>query len=89
MPKRHSRRGKIRLTGLGLDNQDGHTRITRSRQFRLYSGSAGTHERMQAQALEFFEHGKRRGLSIDDISRGECRAILAEMGLREEDSHVA
>jgi hypothetical protein len=37
----------VGLIGLGLDNQDGHKRITQGEEFLLVGGSEETHERMQ------------------------------------------
>jgi hypothetical protein len=40
------------LLGLGLDGDDGHTRLTRGKNFVLYGGSDETHTSMQETALE-------------------------------------
>jgi hypothetical protein len=81
MPNRPSRRGRARLLGLGLDGTDTHTRVSRGEAFRLYNGSPRTHARMQERATEFMRLVRERGLSMDNISRGECSEILTAMGL--------
>jgi hypothetical protein len=88
MGKRHSRRGRARLVGLGSDAEDGHLRVTNGAHMALYNGSKETHNRMQEKAIEFMRRVRERGLSMDSISRGECREILAELGLQEEE-HVS
>lgn len=81
MAKRHSRRGRAKLIGFGLDEADGQIRITRGSHFRLLNGKAATHQAMQNKAQEFLRRVQQRGLTMDNISRGECREILVEMGL--------
>ncbi|MHC4871775.1 MAG: hypothetical protein ACYTFY_08010 [Planctomycetota bacterium] len=82
MAKRKSIRGKIRLTGLAKKGADGQYRITRSKDFVLYNGSAQVHKRMEDRVLEFLKRAEKKGLSPEDISRGECRQILTEMGMK-------
>ncbi len=67
-----------------MDNNDGHVRRTSGPDFRLHSCSALTHTRMQTKAMEFMRLVDSRGLSMESISRRECREILAEIGMREE-----
>ncbi len=43
---------KARILGVGLDNEDGHTRLTRGDNFTLYGGSEETHGRMQETAVK-------------------------------------
>jgi hypothetical protein len=43
------------LLGLGFDCKDGHIRITKGDNFRLYGGSKETHELMQEKAVKFNE----------------------------------
>ena len=63
------------LLGLGFDCKDGHVRITKGRNFRLYGGSKETHNLMQEKAIKFNEHLKRMGKSLDEISRQEFKDI--------------
>lgn len=70
------------LLGLGLDCEDGHVRITKGENFRLFGGSKETHEMMQEKAVKFNEHLDRRHKSLDEISENEFREISKEIGLR-------
>ncbi len=66
---------KAWLVGLGLDNDDGHVRVTRGENFGLFGGSKETHERMQEKAIKFNEELKARGKRMEDISREEFYEI--------------
>lgn len=69
------------LLGLGLDSKDGHVRVTKGKNFRLYGGSEETHETMQEKALKFNEQLDRRHKTLDDIDKEEFREISARVGL--------
>jgi hypothetical protein len=64
------------LLGVGLDNDDGHRRITRTEAFLLVGGSAETHERMQETAVRFEEALERRGKSLAEAGVGEVIDLL-------------
>lgn len=66
----------VGLLGVGLDNKDGHHRITRSEEFTLVGGSEETHERMQDVALRFAESLKDRGKRLEDASVEEVIDLL-------------
>lgn len=70
------------LLGVGLDNQDGHTRITAGENFRLIGGSQETHEVMQEKAIKVCEHLKKRGKTLDTVSREEFHEIAHSVGLK-------
>ena len=57
------------LLGLGLDSKDGHVRITKGENFRLYGGSEETHEFMQEKAVKFNEHLDKKGKTLDNITK--------------------
>jgi len=59
---------KAMLFGLGLDNKDGHTRITTGDNFKLIGGTEETHGTMQEKAIKVNEHLKRRGKTLDTVS---------------------
>ena len=61
-----SRRSAI-LFGVGLDNEDGHRRVTRGRDFLLVGGSEDTHGEMQERAVRFDEELKRRGKRLAEV----------------------
>ena len=42
------------MLGLGLDNEDGHKRITTGENFYLVGGSEETHERMAETAMYLY-----------------------------------
>ena len=69
----------VAFLGLGLDNQDGHQRFTRSEHFLLVGGSAETHERMQDTAVKFTEALLRRGKKLQDAPVEEVLEILEEL----------
>lgn len=73
MPE-HTR--KVHLLGVGLDNDDGHKRITRAEEFSLIGGSAETHERMTETAMKTMEELKNRGKSIHTVDPRELAEIL-------------
>jgi hypothetical protein len=64
--------------GVGLDNQDGHERLTKSEYFFLVGGSAETHERMQDVAVKFTDTLHRRGKKLGQTSVEEVIDIMRE-----------
>ena len=70
------------LLGLGLDSKDGHVRITKGKNFRLFGGSHTTHEMMQEKAIKFNEHLNKRRKTLDDISQKEFFEIAKSLGLK-------
>jgi hypothetical protein len=68
----------IGFLGVGLDNQDGHQRVTRSEYFFLVGGSEQTHERMQDTAIRFTESLHKRGKRLADASSDEVIDLLNE-----------
>jgi hypothetical protein len=81
-PKKN--RKKALILGVGLDNQDGHVRITRGENFHLVGGSEETHGVMQEKAVKFNEKLKDRGKSLEEVSRDEFRDIAHEIGLTDK-----
>ena len=72
---------KTMLFGLGLDNKDGHTRVTTVDNFKLVGGSEETHGTMQEKAIKLNEHLKRRGKTLDTVSRDEFSEIADKLGM--------
>ena len=66
------------MLGLGLDNEDGHKRITTGENFYLVGGSEETHERMAETAIKFNEKLSARGKRLGDLSGEEFRDMLRE-----------
>ena len=65
-----------RLLGVGLDNKDGHKRLTTGEQFVLVGGSQETHERMTETVVKTFEELKRRDRRLDDVEPKELDDIM-------------
>lgn len=76
--KASERKTKAALLGLGLDNTDGHTRVTRGENFLLTGGSHETHERMQEQCIKLNEKLSRRGKQLEELHRNEFLDLAAE-----------
>lgn len=70
------------LLGLGFDCKDGHLRITKGKNFRLYGGSEETHQLMQEKAIKINEQLSSRGKSLDDISTEEFYDIAHNIGIK-------
>ena len=68
----------VGFLGVGLDNQDGHQRLTRTENFLLVGGSAETHERMQDTAVRFGESLQKRGKTLPEASPEEALDLLRE-----------
>lgn len=64
------------LLGLGLDNEDGHKRITTGEKFAIVGGSAETHERMTETVVKTFEELKHRGKVLERVRPEELAEIL-------------
>jgi hypothetical protein len=74
--EQNNERKIVGFLGVGLDNQDGHQRITRSEQFLLVGGSEETHERMQDTAIRFEKSLRQRGKRLQDASTDEVVDLL-------------
>jgi len=72
------KRRKAKILGVGLDNDDGHVRITRSRNFHLVGGSQETHAGMQEKCVKFDEKLRDRGKELESLERGEFLDMAAE-----------
>ena len=70
------------LVGLGLDNKDGHLRITKGKNFRLYGGSEETHQMMQEKAIKFNEQLNKHGKTLENISSKEFYDIAHRIGFK-------
>jgi len=66
------------LLGVGLDNQDGHQRVTRGEEFLLLGGSEETHERMQDAAIRVTEKLKDKGKTLREASVEEVIDLLRD-----------
>ncbi len=76
--RNNSRDERSLMIGLGLDNKDGHKRITKGENFCLVGGSEETHERMTETAIKVNEKLLSRGKKLHEISREEFIDIIHE-----------
>lgn len=70
------------LLGLGFDCRDGHVRITKGKNFRLYGGSKQTHGLMQEKAVKFNEHLHKKQKTLETLSKKEFHDIAKKIGLQ-------
>lgn len=75
----HRKPKSATLLGLAFDNDDGHTRLTRGKNFILCGGSQQTHGVMQETAVKINEHLDREGKRLEDVSVRELRDICREV----------
>jgi hypothetical protein len=77
--KKVTRRRKAKpahLLGVGLDNSDGHKRLTSAEKFTIVGGSEETHGRMTETVVKTFETLKRRGKSLERVEPRELAEII-------------
>jgi len=76
---RKPKKKEAALLGLGLDGEDGHTRLTRGKNFVLYGGSEETHGQMQETAVKLNEQLDRMGKRLEDVPPRDLSQILREI----------
>ena len=69
MNKKKKQPEVVGFLGVGLDNKDGHQRLTRADSFLLVGGSKETHEKMQEVTIRFNESLEQRGKRLKDAPR--------------------
>lgn len=67
------------LLGLAFDAEDGHTRLTRGKNFLLVGGSQATHALLQETAIKINERLDRSGRRLEDVPLRELRDICREI----------
>ncbi len=67
---------KGHLLGIGLDNDDGHKRLTNAEQFTIVGGSDETHGRMTETVIKTFEVLKTRGKALHTVEPRELAEII-------------
>jgi hypothetical protein len=78
-PTRKKRQPRIGgILGVGLDNEDGHKRITQGEKFVLVGGSQETHERMTETMVKTFEELKRRDKQLESVDPRELGEIISK-----------
>lgn len=78
-PKKNTK--KSVLLGLGLDS-DGHKRVTTGSNFAMVGGTQETHDEMVEKAMKINEKLKKRGKSLEEVSKSEFEDIDHDVGLR-------
>ena len=71
--------GPSSLLGVGLDNDDGHTRLTRGKNFALVGGSEETHSLMQETAIKVNERIDKSGRRLEDVPPKELSHICHDV----------
>lgn len=64
------------LIGIGLDNADGHKRITQADKALILGGSEETHTRLTETVVKTFEILKTRGKDLNNVDRRELAEII-------------
>ena len=67
---------KAHLLGLGLDNEDGHKRLTRAEKFSIVGGSEETHDRMTETLVKTFEDLKDKGKELEETDKEELSELI-------------
>ncbi len=81
MATKKSRKPKKLLLGLGLDNQDGHLRVTSGENYQLVGGSEETHAVMQEKVIKLNEQLQQRGKTLETVRREEFHELADKLGL--------
>jgi len=76
VPRGGSKKQKAILMGVGLDNKDGHTRVTKGDNFVMMGGSEETHERMTETAIKVNEKLSAKGKVLEEVSPKELIDII-------------
>ncbi len=76
--KKRKKKTKAALLGIGLDNKDGHTRITTGEKFAVLGGSEETHERLTETVVKTFEELKQRGKQLEEVETHELSEIIEQ-----------
>lgn len=64
------------LLGVGLDNKDGHKRVTRAEQFSIVGGSDETHGRMTETLMKTVEDLDRKGKRVGEANPKELVDLI-------------
>jgi hypothetical protein len=64
------------LWGVGLDNRDGHKRLTAAEKFTIVGGSDETHGRVTETFIKTFEELKTRGKPLEVVEPQELAEII-------------
>lgn len=73
---KHNKKRPSKLLGLGLDNDDGHKRITESERFSIVGGNEETHQTLTEAAIKTFETLDKKGKTLDTVEKKELDDII-------------
>lgn len=76
MKDRNTPKKKAHLLGIGLDNEDGHKRITQAEKFSIVGGSEETHDRMTETVVKTFEDLKGKGKELENVEPKELAELI-------------
>ena len=65
-----------KLLGLGLENQDGHKRVTQAERFSIVGGNEETHQTLTEVAIKTFETLDKKGKTLDTVKEEELNDII-------------
>jgi hypothetical protein len=71
------RRKEGLLVGVRVDRGDGHSRVSKGKDFVAVGGTKEAHEHLRETVAEISDEVRRRGRSIGEVRREEFREILA------------
>ncbi len=71
------------LLGIGLDDDEGHRRLTTGDNFVLIGGSEETHERMIDSAIHVNEALAKRGKTLETASLPEIIEIVHDVAAKQ------
>lgn len=74
--ERNRKQQDAMLFGVGLDNEDGHKRITSAEKFAIVGGSQETHEKMTETVIKTFEDMDKKGKSLESVEPHELKDLL-------------
>ena len=78
MSDTNNRAKPAHLVGIGLDNQDGHKRLTQAEQFTVAGGSEETHDKITETLVKTFEDLDKKGKSLNNVEREELTDIISK-----------
>lgn len=73
---KHNKKRPSKLLGLGLDNDDGHKRITEAERFSIVGGNEETHQTLIEVAIKTFETLDKKGKTLDTVEKKELDDII-------------
>lgn len=73
---KHNKKRPSKLLGLGLDNDDGHKRITEAERFSIVGGNEETHQTLTELAIKTFETLDKKGKTLDTVEKKELDDII-------------